>query len=76
MTQRLRARAAVVGLGAERAREQRVGGDVRDQVVGREQDRAGLVEEDRVRGAVPGAVQHAQGAVAQRQLAAVARAAA
>ena len=38
---------------------------MRDQVVGGEQDRAGLVEEDRVGGAVARAVQHAQRAVAQ-----------
>ncbi len=39
-----------------------------DQVVGREQDAPLGVVEDRVRGAVPGAVQDPQGAVAQLQL--------
>ena len=64
------------GSRAERPREQGVGGDVLDEVVGGEQDRARLIEEHRVRRAVAGAVQHPQRAVAQAQLRAVARAAA
>ena len=63
--ERLRARPGEVGVRAQRPREQRVRGDVLDQVVGGEQDRARLVEEHRVRGAVSGAVQHPQRAIAQ-----------
>ena len=42
-----------------------------DQVVGGDQDLALLVPEDRVGGAVAGAVDRLQGAVAERQLLAV-----
>jgi len=66
-------RHAIVGCGlrVQRARDQRVGRDVLDEVVGPEHDATLLVVEDRVRRRVAGAMQHAQGAVAQAQLGAV-----
>ena len=67
--QRLRA----LGRAVARAGEQRVGGDVTQQVVGGDQDAALAVVEDRVRGGVAGAVMHVQGAVAQLDRVAVAQ---
>ena len=60
----------------ERPRDQRVGGDVGDQVVGGDQDPPLCVPEDRVGGAVAGPVQGLQGAVAEGDLLAVGAAAA
>ena len=55
----------------QRPRDQRVGGDVREQVVGTDQDLPLGVPEDRVGGAVAGPVEGAQGAVAEADLLAI-----
>jgi len=55
----------------ERTRDERVGGDVLDEVVGAEDDPAPLVVEDRVRRGVAGPVVDAQRTVAQLERRAV-----
>ncbi len=57
----------------EGAGDERVGGDPRQQVVAGDEDLARLVPEDRVRRAVPGAVQGGERPVAQGELAAFAQ---
>ncbi len=66
--QRLRAGPVVIALGLQRPGEQRVGGYAREQVVRRDQQRAALVPEDGVRGAVAGSAQDSQRALAQFQV--------
>ena len=58
-------------LSVERPRYQRVGRDVSQQVVAADQQRSGLVPEDRVRRAVSRPMQRAQRPVGERQLVAV-----
>ena len=49
-----------LGIGVQRPCQQRVGGDVADEVVGSQQDAARLIEEHRVGGTVTGPVQDPQ----------------
>ena len=69
-----RARAPAAGLArlaAQRPRDQRVRGDVADQVVAADHLAPLAVVEERVAGRVPGAVEHLQGAVGEVELRAV-----
>src|SRR4051794_11097543 len=63
--------AGLAGAPAERQRDHGVGGDVLDQVVAGQEVTGDRVEEDRVARRVARAVQHGEGAVPERQLAAV-----
>ena len=69
----LHERLRALGRPVARAGDQRVRGDVPEQVVRRDQDAAVAVVEDGVGGGVAGAVVHVQRAVAQRELLAVAQ---